>query len=186
MMGRVGFRFKAGHLAFKKGLAETAMPDAKSLYQDDFIAWSKDQAAELRAAARGGSVDGVDWENLATEIEHFGVFQRTALRAQMGRVVRHLLKLEFSPAAGPRRGWVESIEDARSEIEELLETSPSLKRGLHAMVGDALRQGATLAVADLERYNELGHDSIARIEHRTYTEGQIVGDWFPLEAGRDE
>ena len=44
------------------------MADLKSLYKDDTAAWSEQQAAALRAAARGGSNQLLDWENLAEEI----------------------------------------------------------------------------------------------------------------------
>ena len=103
------------------------MPDVKTLYDEDFLAWSKEQAEALRSATRDGPNQALDWGNLAEEIESLGSSQKLALGSQMRRIVHHLLKLQFSPAKDPRRGWSESIIDARSEIEELLRTSPSLK-----------------------------------------------------------
>ena len=38
---------------------------ARVRYEDDLFAWTQEQAALLRAHA----VDGIDWENLAEEIE---------------------------------------------------------------------------------------------------------------------
>ena len=46
--------------------------DVKALYDQDLVAWSHQQAAALRAAARTGSDQLVDWENLAEEIEDLG------------------------------------------------------------------------------------------------------------------
>jgi Domain of unknown function DUF29 len=155
------------------------MSDLKSLYDSDFLAWSKDQAEALRSVARGGSNKPLDWENLAEEIESLGISQKSALRSQMRRVVRHLLKLEFSPTAAPRRGWFESVNDARGEIEDLLETSPSLRGEASGAVPMALRQGAKLAIRDLEAYCEVDATNSARIRAATYTEDQILGDWFP-------
>jgi len=50
------------------------MSDVKTLYKEDFVAWSKEQAEALRSAARDGSNQKLDWENLAEEIEKLGCF----------------------------------------------------------------------------------------------------------------
>jgi hypothetical protein len=159
------------------------MPDVKTLYDEDFLAWSQEQAEALRAAARTGSNQKLDWENLAEEIEDLGTSQKLALGSQMRRIVHHLLKLQFSPAADPRRGWSESIIDARSEIEQLLETSPSLKTEINTCLELALRHGVRKAVFDLEHHNELDPALATRIRATTYTAGQILGDWFPPAPG---
>jgi hypothetical protein len=161
------------------------MSDAKTLYEADFLAWSKEQAEALRSVSRGGSNLKLDWENLAGEIESVGTSQKTALRSQMRRIVRHLLKLEFSPSVEPRRGWFESILDARSEIEDLLETSPSLKPEASAALALALRHGSQKAIFDLERYCEIDPATLARIGGKTYTVDQILGDWFPPDPAQE-
>ena len=48
------------------------MKDVKTLYDQDFVAWSKLQAEALRTAARTGSNQELDWENIAEEIESLG------------------------------------------------------------------------------------------------------------------
>jgi hypothetical protein len=159
------------------------MSDVKTLYDEDFLAWSIDQAGALRAAARTASNQKLDWENLAEEIESLGTSQKLALHSQMRRIVHHLLKLEFSPATEPRRGWVESIDDARNEIEDLLQTSPSLKNEAGPGLELATRHGALKATRDLEKHGELEAPVRARIQATTYTEEQILGDWFPPEPG---
>ena len=155
------------------------MSDVKTLYDEDFVAWSKEQAEALRAEARVGSNQKLDWENLAEEIESLGTSQKIALRSQMRRIILHLLKLEFSPSAGPRRGRIESTNDARSEIEDLLESSPSLKSEVSAGLHLAIRQGTRKAIFDLEGNGELDAPTIARIRGTSYTAEQILGDWFP-------
>jgi hypothetical protein len=157
------------------------MPAPKALYDEDFVAWSEQQAEALRSAGHGGSNQPLDWENLAEEIEGLGVSQRTALFSQMARVVRHLLKLEFSPAQDPRRGWFETVNDARGEIEDLLETSPSLRNEVAVGVATANRLGAKRAIRDLEGYDEAGPATLDRIGATTYGAEQILGDWFPPE-----
>ena len=157
------------------------MPDAKTLYDEDFLAWTKEQAEALRSATRGGSNQALDWDNLAEEIESLGSSQKLAMSSQMRRIVHHLLKLQFSPARDPRRGWSESIIDARSEIEDLLRNSPSLKTEIDACLGLVLRHGARKAVFDLERHDGIDPSLAARIRATSYTADQILGDWFPPE-----
>src|SRR5271155_2702777 len=131
------------------------MTELTNLYDQDFAAWSRQQAAALRAAARNGSNQIVDWENLAEEIEDLGKSVRRELQSQIRRIVRHLLKLEHSKAKEPRRGWEESIVDARAEIEDLLEASPSLRTGLDRDLARQTQRGINLALRDLGRHQEL-------------------------------
>jgi hypothetical protein len=48
------------------------MTGLKSLYDTDFLAWSKQQAEALRAALRNGSDQRLDLGNLAEEIDDLG------------------------------------------------------------------------------------------------------------------
>ena len=99
------------------------MAKLKALYDQDFVRWTEEQAAALRRAksrfpaATGGSNLLLDWENLAEEIESLGKSDRRELRSQITRVLRHLLKLEASPAAEPRACSRATIDEARTEIE---------------------------------------------------------------------
>ena len=104
----------------------------------------------------------------------------------MWRIILHLLKLEFSPAIEPRRGWFESVSDARGEIESLLETSPSLRGEASAAMPLALRQGSRKAILELENHDELDPAILASIRANTYTPEQVLGDWFPPEPPRGE
>ena len=77
------------------------MPDMKTLYDEDFVAWSRQQAEALRASAHGRTNQQLDWENLAEEIEGLGISQRSALASYIMRIIQYLAKLEFSPAIDP-------------------------------------------------------------------------------------
>ena len=66
------------------------MSDLKPLHDEDFLAWSKEQAEALRAAATAGSNLALDWENLAEEIEDLGAAQKSALYSQVRRVIQYL------------------------------------------------------------------------------------------------
>src|SRR3954470_10988340 len=103
------------------------MADARTLYDEDFVAWTEQQAEALRSAARGSTNQPLDWENLAEEIESLGRSDRRELHSQIYRIVRHLLKLQFSRAVDPRSGWRESVADWRAQAEIVLADSPSLQ-----------------------------------------------------------
>ena len=76
------------------------MPKGAELYDDDFFLWTQEQAAALRRAKESNL--RLDWENLAEEIESLGKSDRRQLRSQIRRILRHLFKLEASPASEPR------------------------------------------------------------------------------------
>ena len=100
------------------------MAGAKTLYESDTAAWAEQQAAALRAAARGGSNQLLDWEHLAQEIEGLSKSLRLGLRSQISRIVQHHVKLRYSPSPDPRNSWRRTIRQARAEIDRILEDSP--------------------------------------------------------------
>lgn len=157
------------------------MTALKTLYDRDFAVWAEQQARALRAAARGASNQQLDWERLAEEIEGLGISQRSALGSQIRRIIHHLLKLQYSGVSEPRRGWENSIDDARAEIEDLLERSPSLTQEVAREIARQANRGAKLAARDLERHGERDHATIAALQAASYSEEQILGDWFPHE-----
>lgn len=152
-----------------------------NLYDRDFAAWSTQQADALRAGAGAGSNQAIDWRNLAEEIEGLGISQRSALGSQIRRIIQHLLKLEHSGASAPRRGWEDSIVDARTEIEDLLERSPSLAQEVGREIVKQTKRSAKLAIRDLGRRGELDAAAIVALQATTYTEERVLGDWFPEE-----
>jgi Domain of unknown function DUF29 len=160
------------------------MMDAKQLYEEDFVLWSKQQADALRAAQLGGSNLELDWEHLAEEIEDLGISQRSALRSEIRRIIRHLAKLEHSPASGPRRGWVEALDDARAEVEDLLEISPSLKAELNGDVARQTARAIKLAIRDPQNYEEVDTTRLHQLRAAAYTEEQVFGDWLPAQPPR--
>lgn len=96
-----------------------------TLYDTDFYQWTQAQAAHLRAK----EWVALDVDHLAEEIESLGARDRRALRSQLMRLGQHLLKWRYQPQ---HRGesWQQSIDDARLQIELILEDSPSLRNFL--------------------------------------------------------
>jgi hypothetical protein len=102
-------------------------PDAEQdLYERDFYAWAMAQAAALRYAAAAAGNIGVDWLNVAEEIESMGRSERKAVHGALRRIIEHLLKLEYSPAGDPRAGWRLSAMEHRIRVLDDLKASPSL------------------------------------------------------------
>ena len=153
------------------------MPKIGELHDQDFVLWTEEQAATLRRSK--GSNLPLDWENLAEEIEGLGISQRSRLHSQLRRILHHLFKLEASPAADPRAGWRATIRDARAEIEDLLEASPSLRGEVDAAVKKQAPRAAKLAAGDLEEYGEHVDAVWARLEKGGFTPEQVVENWFP-------
>ncbi|MGH7030110.1 MAG: DUF29 domain-containing protein, partial [Stellaceae bacterium] len=141
------------------------------LYDQDFVLWTEEQAAALRQA-KGANLP-LDWENLAEEIETLGTSQRAALNSHIRRILRHLFKLAASPAPQPRVGWRTTIRDARTEIEDLLESSPSLRREIDGMVKRQAGTAAKLASADLEDHGEPSAAVREGLEQGGFTAEQV-------------
>jgi hypothetical protein len=151
------------------------------LYDRDFVRWTEEQAAALRRAKSSNLP--LDWENLAEEIESLGRSDRRELRSQITRVLRHLLKLEVSPATSPRAGWRGTIDEARDEIEGLLEDSPSLRREVDGQIKKQIRAAGKLAADDLSQHGEPVDAVWVRLEQGGFSAEQVLGDWFPDAPG---
>lgn len=120
-------------------------------YLIDFNTWT-DQTAQLLRAGRWAEVD---IEHLIEEIEDLGKRDRWAITSQLIRLLLHLLKWQYQPE---RRtdSWLDSITDARIQIELALEDSPSLNNYLAEQVETsyqkALRQAVRQTSLDMVRF----------------------------------
>lgn len=151
------------------------------LYEHDFFLWTQEQAAALRQAKSSNLP--LDWDNLAEEIESLGKSDRRELKSQIRRILRHLIKLEVPPALDPRAAWRSTVSDSRSEIEDVLRDSPSLRREVTAMIAEELKVAAKFAAADLRQHGEPVESLWARLEKGGFTAEQVLGDWFPEPSG---
>jgi hypothetical protein len=95
--------------------------DSRASYATDFYGWTAEQARLLRASKPAG----IDWENLAEEIESLGKSDRRAVGSALKVVLEHLVKWRFQ--SGKRTAsWSDSIDEHRDRIARILEDSPSL------------------------------------------------------------
>jgi hypothetical protein len=91
-------------------------------YATDFNLWVQQTARLLREHRW----QDIDLESLVGEIEDLGKSERRGIVSQLTRLLLHLLKWQYQPQ---RRSdsWLDSITDARLQIELALKDSPSLK-----------------------------------------------------------
>jgi hypothetical protein len=103
-------------------MAQVKSKPEDTLYERDFHAWLKDQAAKLRARSH----NELDWDNLAEEIDSVGGSERREIRSRLARLVQHLLKWQFQPGRRSE-SWRITIGEQRTFIPDVIEDSPSLK-----------------------------------------------------------
>jgi hypothetical protein len=151
------------------------MADAQtSLYDDDFYAWTQQQAAVLRGLP--ATSDCLDAELVAEEIEDLGRSEVRSAQSLCEHIIKHLLKIEYSSMSEPANQWQHEITEWRLQLEKTLTRSIIAKLDLPKRYGSVLRL--------------LRHEAppLPRLLSRVpgecpYSLDQIVGsgddDWFP-------
>ncbi len=136
-------------------------------YEQDVIAWSREQARLLR----DGQWANLDIEHLADEIEDVGKAESRELASRMAVLLGHLLKWALQP---DRQGtsWRLTIAEQRDALRMRLKKTPSLKAEMRTaeFSADAWLDGWTLA------QKEAGQDVFPR--HRSWSFDQILNDDF--------
>ena len=117
------------------------MAAKSALYDQDFYAWSNQQAALLRA----GEVQQADIEHIAEEIESMGRTEKRELISRLTVLLLHLLKWRFQPAKRVA-SWEASIRVQRNRLADHLDDNPSLRpivpNALSAAYRDAVLEAA--------------------------------------------
>ena len=104
----------------------------KSLYESDYLLWTQETIAKLKAR----DFDHVDFENLIEEIEDFGRSYRDELESRLDVLLSHILKRLYVPLVNDYNGWERTIREQRKQIRRRLEKSPSLKNYLPEVFDD--------------------------------------------------
>lgn len=96
-----------------------------ALYKKDYQLWLDQTVAQLKVQ----DFSNLDLENLIEEIESLGKSDKRAISSYLLRLCEHLLKLQYWESERELcfRGWVLEVNNFRSDIELILEDSPSLK-----------------------------------------------------------
>jgi len=123
-------------------------------YLADFNSWI-DQTAQLLRERRWHEIDV---PHLIEEIEDLGKSERRGIASQLTRLLLHLLKWQYQPQ---RRSdsWLDSITDARTQIELAIEDSPSLRSYLAEQLEEsyqrARRQAARQTSVEISMFPDL-------------------------------
>lgn len=123
---------------------------SKSLYDEDFYAWTQEQARLLKL----GQLSRADIKNLIEEVEDMGRSELRALRSAIKQALLHMVKLAVSSADDPRAGWQVSVAKQRVEIEDVLGDNPSLQSKVHEVFKEAWPDAKKLAIAELAAFGE--------------------------------
>jgi hypothetical protein len=101
--------------------------DNRRLYDDDFYAWSEEQASVLRRMAEtpGRLPNELDIEHVAEEIEDLGKSQRDAAESFVRLILVHLIKLAVSPCSSSAKHWRSEI--VSFHIELLSKLTPAMR-----------------------------------------------------------
>ena len=92
-----------------------------TLYQTDFQAWIGDQIHMLKVK----DFNNLDIRNLIEEMKDLGNSNPGAIESHLLIILIHMLKQKYQPDYNSK-SWKDSIDNARVQIEGLIELSPSL------------------------------------------------------------
>ncbi len=139
------------------------------LYSTDFSTWIS-QTAQLLRERRWHDIDVA---NLIDEVEDLGKSERRAISSQLTRLLLHLLKWQYQPQ---RRSdsWLDSITDARTQIDLAIKDSPSLKgypaEQLEESYRRARRQAAIQTKLEISVFPQTCQYSLDLV---------VADDWLP-------
>jgi len=108
-----------------------------SLYEEDFYAWTQEQAKLLRRLPAIGNE--FDPERIAEEIEDLGRSELHAAQSLCEHIIEHFLKLEYSGLNEPNDHWRDEIVEWRLQLEKILTRSIEAKLDLRGRYRAALR-----------------------------------------------
>jgi hypothetical protein len=98
-------------------------PSKTSLYDRDLNLWLEEAIAQLKC----GDFHNLDIENLVEELEGLAGRDKRELKSRLRTLLEHLLKRLYVNMPDCFNGWENTIREQRSQLEDILEQSPSLK-----------------------------------------------------------
>ncbi len=146
-----------------------------SLYDDDFYAWTQQQAELLRRGP--AAANRLDYDLIAEEIEDLGRSELHACQSLCEHIIEHLLKIEYSGLTEPADHWRREVIEWRVQLERKRTRSIIAKLDLPDRYRVALK---------LLRYLERDVPGLMqRVPAECpYSLEQILGsgdeDWFPI------
>jgi hypothetical protein len=105
-------------------------------YDKDFHAWAVYQAERLRTL----KPDGLDWENMAEELDALARREAREVTHRLATLLRFLLKYQYQPNLRSRSWALAVVRERECEIPDLLRDNPSLEPKLPDLFRKAYRQ----------------------------------------------
>lgn len=158
---------------------------AFSLYDDDVVTWSEQQAAALRRLSERPELsNAVDWSNVIEEIECLGRSEWKAVESQIRNALRHIIKGLSDPDSPSMDAWaIETdgfLDDARAEYRASMRQQIDVGRAWERALRDAARdlrlykvavvtsfaKGSPLDLDDLLDPTLTYEPAIERLRHR--------------------
>ena len=115
--------------------------NATTLYDEDFYAWTQEQANALRTHFRGDN--RIDVEHLAGEIEDLGKSELHAVESFVEHIIAHLLKLDYSGQQPPRAHWRAEVLNFRQNVGRKI--TPTIRRQVERRLDDLYENARQLA-----------------------------------------
>jgi Domain of unknown function DUF29 len=119
------------------------MPRNRVDYEEDFYAWTAEQARLLRS----GELTSIDVANIAEEIESLGRSDKRAIESRLTVLLMHLLKWQIQSKMRSQ-SWSGTILEQRRRIEKLLRESPSLRASVNEALAEAYSDAREAASND--------------------------------------
>ncbi len=110
----------------------------------DFHAWLLEQSDALRSRR----YNRIHWDDVAEELEAMAKRDERELVSHLKVLLAHLLKYKYQ-AEKASSSWDDSIQEARDQIADLLEDSPSLKQKLEKLISKAYGRARNMASKDM-------------------------------------
>lgn len=120
----------------------------KSLYESDFLLWTQDTIAKLKAR----DFDHVDFENLIEEVEALGRSEKKELASRLETLLAHLLKRIYIDIPQEFNGWERTIREQRRRLTQALRKTPSLKSVWDELLDDAWELAIDTVRDDYSQY----------------------------------
>ncbi len=118
---------------------------AVSLHEQDFYAWTRQQADILKS----GILANLDIHYLTEELESMGASEKRELIHRLTLLLGHLLKWVFQPERRSNSSLA-TIEEQHLEVLDLLEDNPSLKHQLNEQFEKAYTKAVLFAIKETD------------------------------------
>jgi hypothetical protein len=142
---------------------------ALDLYENDFFAWTQEQAKLIKKKA----FDKLDITNLLEEVISMGKHEKRELASRLDVLLMHLLKWKYQPSHRVV-SWELSIKEQRRQIYYHLEDNPSLKSPKHLKA--TFERAYEIALYEAAKETKLSYNAFPKVCE--WTIAQVLDDNF--------